>query len=108
MQLANPGCYVEQKAEPAHPVEKLYFADFATLRGESSDRVEHLAEKAEDPRFGLRRRSFKMRIAFTDVEGADDDCAAKGDTGDYTENLELCIAQPGEDVREVHIAGEVT
>ena len=92
MQLADPCCYVKQKAEPAHPIEKLYFADFATLRGKSADRLKDLAEKADNPRVSLGRGPFKTGITFADVEGADYDGAAKGDTGDHTENLELCIA----------------
>ena len=92
MQLADPCCYVEQKAKPAHPVEKLYFADFATLRGKSADRFKDLAEKADDPRVSLGRGPFKTRITFADVKGADYDGAAKRDTGDHTENLELGIA----------------
>ena len=92
MQLADPGRNVEQKAEPAHPVEELHFADFATLGGKSADRVEYLAEKAEDPRVGLGRGPFKTWIAFADVEGCDCNCAAEGDTGNDTENFELCIA----------------
>lgn len=68
MQLAYPGCDVEQKAEPAHPVEKLHFTDFATLGGKSTDRFEYLAEKAEDPRVSFGRGAFKTRIAFADVE----------------------------------------
>ena len=92
MQLAYPGCNVEQKAEPAHPVEKLHFADFATLGGKSTDRVEYLAEKAEDPRISLGRGAFKTRIAFADIERGDYDSAAEGNTGDDTKNFELCIA----------------
>lgn len=92
MQLADPGRNVEQKSEPAHPVEKLHFTDFATLRGKSTDRVKYLAEKAEDPRVGLRRGPFKTRIAFADVEGGDHNCTAKGDTGDDTEDFELRVA----------------
>ena len=92
MQLADPCCYVKQKAEPAHPIEKLYFADFAALRGQSADRLEDLAEKADDPRISLGRGAFKTRITFADVEGADYNSTAKGDAGDHTENLELCIA----------------
>ena len=92
MQLADPCCYVKQKAEPAHPIKKLYFADFATLRGKSADRLKDLAEKADDPRISLRRGPFKTRITFADVKGADYDGATKGDTGDHTENLELRIA----------------
>ena len=76
MQLANPGCDVEQKAEPTHPIEKLCFADFATLGWKSTDRVEYLAEKAEDPKIGIRRGPFKTRIAFADVEGGDYDSPA--------------------------------
>ena len=77
MQLADPGCNVEQKAEPAHPVEELHFADFATLWGKSTDRVEYLAKEAKDPRICLRRGAFKTRIAFADVERGDYDGAAK-------------------------------
>ena len=108
MQLADPGCNVEQKAEPAHPIEKLHFADFATLGGKSTDRIEYLAEKAEDPRVGLGRGPLKTRIAFADVEGGDYDCTAERDTGDDTENFELGVAEPGENIWEVHVAGEVS
>lgn len=92
VQLADPGCNVEQKAEPTHPVEKLHFAYFATLGGKSTDRLEYLTEKAEDPRVSLGRGTFKTRIAFANVERSDHDGSAKGDTGDDTENFELCIA----------------
>lgn len=92
VQLTYPGSDVEQKAEPAHPVEKLHFADFATLGGKATDRLKYLAEKAKDPRVCLGRGPFKTRIAFADVERGDCDGAAKGDTGDDTENFELCIA----------------
>ena len=92
MQLADPCRNVKQKAEPAHPVEKLYLADFATLRRKSTDGFKDLAEKAEDPGVSLRRGTFETRVTFADVDGADHDGAAKRDTGDDTENLELCIA----------------
>ncbi len=92
MQLAYPGCNVEQKAKPAHPIEKLHFADLATLGGEPTDRVEYLAEKAEDPRASLGGRPFKTRIAFADIESGDYDSAAERKTGDDTKNFELCIA----------------
>lgn len=92
MQLADPGRNVKQEAEPAHPIEELYLTDFATLRGKSTDRLENLAEKAEDPRISLGRGPFKARIAFADVERADYDSATKRDACNHTENLELCIA----------------
>lgn len=48
VELANVGGHVEEKAEPAHPVEELGFADFADLRGQAEDRVEDLAEEGEE------------------------------------------------------------
>ena len=92
VQLADPCGNVKQKAEPAHPVEELHFTDFATLRWKSTDRCKYLAEKAEDPRVNLGRGPLKTRVTFANVEGADNDGTAKGDTSNDTENLELCIA----------------
>ena len=71
MQLTNPGCNVEEKAKPSHPVEKLHLADFAALGRKPTDRVEHLAEEAENPTLSLGRRAFKTRIAFANVGRGD-------------------------------------
>ena len=92
MQLADPGCDIEQKPEPAHPIEELHFADFATLGGKPTDRIKHLAEKAEDPSVSLGRRAFKTRITFADITCGDYDGTTERDTGDDAQNLELCIA----------------
>ena len=45
VELADVGGHVEEKAEPAHPVEELSFADFADLRRQAADCVEDLAEE---------------------------------------------------------------
>ena len=47
VELADIGGHVEEKAEPAHPVKELGLADFADLRGQAEDCVEHLAEERQ-------------------------------------------------------------
>lgn len=108
VQLTDPCCDVKQKAEPAHPVEKLHFADFATLGRQSTNRLEYFTKEAEDPRIGLGRGPFKTWITFADVERSNENGTAERETGDDTENFELCIAKPGKNLWELHVAGEVS
>ena len=89
VELPDVGGHVEEKAEPAHPVEELGFADFADLRGQAEDCVEDLAEEGEKTWRSIWRGTFETRVALTDVEGGYKDCTAKGERGDDAEDLKL-------------------
>ena len=106
-ELGDVGRHVEEEAEPAHPVEELRFADFANLRRQPPDGVEDLAEEGDQAWVALFGCTFDARIALTNVEAGDEDCGADGEGSDGGQDLEFVVTKPGEDLGEIHVAGEV-
>ena len=105
--LADVGGLVEEEAEPAEPVEKLGFADFADLGRQADNSAVCLAEEGNETGVFGCRRALESWITLLHVDARDGDCGQDGDGGDGAEDLHLGVAEPGDMSREVGVAGQV-
>lgn len=95
--------------QPAHPVEKLDFADLPDLGWKTPQRSENLAEEGDDADSRCRWRTFETRVSFPDVKAGEQDCAAKSKGSNDTQNLELRVTKNASGkLFKIRIAGKVS
>lgn len=65
VKLADISGNVEQKGEPADPIEELDFADLSNLRRKTLHGGKDLMKEREDAALFVSRRAFETWVAFT-------------------------------------------
>lgn len=69
VKLADICGNVEEKGEPADPVEELNFADLSNLRRKTLHGGKDLMKERKDAALFISRRTFETRVTFTDENG---------------------------------------
>lgn len=108
IELSDVGGRVEEKRKPANPRGQLDLADFRDLRRQILDGLEHLPEKADDPRVSGTGRCIEPGIPFLDVYAADQQRRSERERGDCTQYFELCVSQKREVLWQMHVSKDIS